>query len=591
MKMPINCPITAVESSGKFTAEKEAKQDAAYRAILALHGAGEFNDQLMPTPKAAKMPPPPGALKLCQDLTKQIFGGDKLSKANVSSTSSLESTMAKVKSEMTKSLSDEPASKTRNLDGSGLGKRPRADSDDGTERVPERGPESARQRTGANAIVVAAGAKGPPPTRPISHAEASRQRARDDLPPPIGPASYKYKRPAFWDEGPITHDAFAAPLSMTFPSEFKYRSGECRALLLVTAKPLPFGEEIEINTVEAEVKVRATLGRSFPMRFTSEQLDMTFEWTRLCMRAVMNQPLDCRFEDCGWLLLPLKPARAKATHDDVCWEEVRRVDTGPIHPLDPIRLSKHDLRDSVLSWPKEFSRRYYFKGIRRDLRPHSICPRDSRRTILELISSSKSRLKYADQDVIEATVAYSTKHNGFVGTFTTGWRDQHLVPELLRVHMLRAGVFKAATLLPQIITVLEENLLAVELSTFLFQGRLDRHLARSAIRAPTLGSDNYERLEWLGDSVLSFFVSVGVFHTATDEEVQGNKLAEKRHKMVSNRALAPAIVKSGVAPFIRRTAFTPLYWAPYGWVYDDCTLVSVPTKQKINDKVRTRQLC
>lgn len=532
LTLPSNSPITQVYSSGVFLNDKDAKQDAAYNAILALHAAGEFNDRLVPTPKNATNPiPPVGAVQLVKDVTDKIFGSRKLSSARAAA-----------------QQDGGPREKSQGRQ---------------TSRSPD--PEGDRSKR--------------------SKTDAEKRQSREEH----APSTYSCQRPRFWHRNTITNDAFGAVLTFQFQGEFERRAADCRPLLLVTAKPLPFGEEVVLNTKEADVSVRGVLGKSAPLNLTPQELDLAFEWTRLCIRAVMNHPLDCRLEDCGWLILPLSRVFSSptATRADVAWGEVLRVERGPVQNFDPVNLDDKELRDAVLSWPKEFCRRYYFKRIRHDLRPYSICPRDSSRTILELIGGQRRppRIDHPQQDVIEGLVAYGANHNGCVGSFTASWKDQHLVPELLRIHMLCAGVFKSATLLPQAITVLEEHLLAFELSSAC--GGLDHKLVRSALGVPSTGEDSYERLKWLGWAVRRVVCSIGAFHNIRDDN---SRLERERQKTMSSRHLISAVVDAGVPGYIRRGQFAIDGWAPDKWVYEDGTRVSVPTKQRLNDKVGSRRL-
>lgn len=418
-----------------------------------------------------------------------------------------------------------------------------------------------------------------------------RERHNHVRSPPRSPIA-PLKSPAFWEGSPISPQAFGAVLTVQFDGEFKRRSKECRPLLVVTGRPLPFGKPVDLDTKEAEVTVRAVLGVSEPIKFTPKELDNTFEWTRLCMRAVMNSPLDCRFEDCGWLLLPLSSSfsGSTATHKDVAWDEVSRVER-PLQPLDPLHLDKDDLHDAVLTWPKEFSRRYYFRQIRRDLHPDSTCPRDSSRTILQLIAGQKERhrihLEHPDQHVIEGTVAYGAKHNGCVGSFTASWREQHLVPELLNVHMLRAGVFRTATLLPKVFAALDELLLADELSATLFSNGLELKHARQAVRAPCLGADSNERLAWLGRHVSRFIASVAFCEKARSDPLtvgDRKKLQKEVEKRVGETLRSPCGNRSAIELFVRNSRFSIDGWAPAGWVYEDMTW---PAREQrhVSDKV------
>ena len=81
-------------------------------------------------------------------------------------------------------------------------------------------------------------------------------------------------------------------------------------------------------------------------------------------------------------------------------------------------------------------------------------------------------------------------------------------------------------------------------------------LSTSVAREPT----SYQRLEFLGDSVLKYFTSLTVMagHLTWHEGI----LSGKKDHLVSNARLASAALELGLAKFIRTTPFTGRKWRP-----------------------------
>ena len=89
----------------------------------------------------------------------------------------------------------------------------------------------------------------------------------------------------------------------------------------------------------------------------------------------------------------------------------------------------------------------------------------------------------------------------------------------------------------------------------------DRELLKTAISAPSAQeATNYNRLEFLGDSLLKFFASLTMMaeHLNFHEGI----LAHKKDHIVSNGSLARAAMDTGLDRFIITKPFTGLKWQP-----------------------------
>ena len=89
----------------------------------------------------------------------------------------------------------------------------------------------------------------------------------------------------------------------------------------------------------------------------------------------------------------------------------------------------------------------------------------------------------------------------------------------------------------------------------------DRRLVATAIRAPSAQEPtNYQRLEFLGDSVLKLFTSMAMMaqHLIHDE----GRLSRAKDHIVSNKSLSSAAIQAGLNTYILLQAFTGKKWRP-----------------------------
>ncbi|PHH82823.1 hypothetical protein CDD82_4695 [Ophiocordyceps australis] len=120
-----------------------------------------------------------------------------------------------------------------------------------------------------------------------------------------------------------------------------------------------------------------------------------------------------------------------------------------------------------------------------------------------------------------------------------------------------------AIIIPYVVHELEVMLKAKHVSTGLLQNVAitDLHLVRQAISTPqACEADNYERLEFLGDSVLKFCASVQA--AAKKPNWPEGYLTLFRDRLVSNSRLCRATLESGLSRLLLIENFTGRRWRP-----------------------------
>ncbi|CAK9787149.1 uncharacterized protein COLE_02972 [Cutaneotrichosporon oleaginosum] len=536
---------THVQSERPFPDQMSAKRNAVFRAICELYNISEIDDNLMPTPKNPSKPgPPPSAFK---DLTQPV-------------------------------AKNEPSSRSSRSPPPRPPERPKRTSEGAGN-----GDVESSFRTSSNKV---------PLSREHHHYgrshEESRNMAREILGPKQSSANHEFLATSrFWARNPpIGTQAFCAVISITFTRRSDFDK-LCRRLCILTSRPLPLGE-VSLDIHDHHNKdlrhfPHVSVGPSVPVELSERQLDHTFEWTRKFVRSIANQKIDGLLEKAPYLFLPLRRGFAKTTctTHDIAWEELNLWDS-PVRELDlrnPDEL-KRSLEDAVLSPPAEFAHRQYAMRVRFDLTPYSPAPRKPDVIIAELAtertrSHTLPRLLYPDQPIVEAEHVQSAAKGGWVWTLNENRLLHHVIPELLALYFLPASVVRTGTLIPNIMSALDEHLIAAECNEDVFAGKLDHVHVQHAITTPAKRPlpHNYDRLETLGDAVLHFIASVDVCRRAEPEE-EGeadaeHRLRTERHLIVSNRTLGASAVKAGIIKYVRTRVPKRRDYCPPGWIVED----------------------
>ena len=137
-----------------------------------------------------------------------------------------------------------------------------------------------------------------------------------------------------------------------------------------------------------------------------------------------------------------------------------------------------------------------------------------------------------------------------------------------------------AALIPTILHKVHEAMVVDRLCASVFSGVniMNQSLVRTAITASAAcEASNYERLEFLGDSILKCFTSLTL--AAGNPRYHEGILSHEKDHIVSNGNLASAAVQAGLPEFIITRSFTGQKWRPP--YIDDVTL---------KGKVKTREM-
>lgn len=161
-----------------------------------------------------------------------------------------------------------------------------------------------------------------------------------------------------------------------------------------------------------------------------------------------------------------------------------------------------------------------------------------------------------------------TKKAGFVHKLSpqAGLPDAHaeiLAVGECEVDNLPYGCSRFGLLVPSIMHQLDIHAVAESLcTTLLLSVKIeDLRLVITATSAPgAQEEDNYQRLEFLGDSILKFFTSLAIMaqHLNWHEGI----LSGKKDHVVSNGNLSLSACQTGLPKYIRNAQFTAKKWRP-----------------------------
>ncbi|KAM0791169.1 hypothetical protein ACM66B_005653 [Microbotryomycetes sp. NB124-2] len=136
------------------------------------------------------------------------------------------------------------------------------------------------------------------------------------------------------------------------------------------------------------------------------------------------------------------------------------------------------------------------------------------------------------------------------------------IPQLCKIHTLPGSIFRTASMLPSIMTALEQNLLVAELNTDWFKDNIDPHLVRQSLMTPAacMGED-YERLELLGDAALKTIASIYCF-AKLEKTCHEGDLHVSRLSYIANACLFKSAVAKNLPAYLMARPFASKHYLP-----------------------------
>lgn len=304
---------------------------------------------------------------------------------------------------------------------------------------------------------------------------------------------------------------------------------------------------------------------------SSDELLIAKHYTRLVFSIFYGSRMDWDDLEYSYLFMPLE------SQDNSGWEERRRWADSTRRPD-----AKYTARDHVLAKSTEFAAQFS-------------CPRDvymviegsSRGTVFyrflgwrqePLNSTEEERLmnRYQKRKHELSEVKYpvimalpqSNRANFLLPVSGDVVQQQilYLLPQFTSVVLGNETDVTLSLLLPSILRAILIKLIAHSLQRTLSQkvpdiGNISLDLIKTALTTPSaIAHFNYERLEWLGDTVLKFLTTVELL--AEHPHWPEGFLSRAKDFTVSNVSLAKSAIGKQLYKFIIRKVFLARKWKP-----------------------------
>lgn len=389
--------------------------------------------------------------------------------------------------------------------------------------------------------------------------------------------SYLRKKPEFWRNVVVSKTAVLYPTVISVQNQGLYGP-----LVLLTRAPLPRMPCLKLFDSGLLMTINLKQGASFTV--DAERLDDLYLYTIRVYRSIVNKPFICTLEEMPHFLAPLKTSwpgfnRKQAGRlvideivDDIPWDQVKLAAQKWVTDL-PAENLENSLEDAIIQdrWI-EYTRRYYFIRVRRDLTPLSKpvdSPREAKyRSFLEYCKERRKGfegLRDCDQPLIEVDRVLPVLNRLNPASKNppnpTKHPAKYLIPELCALFTIPASTFRTALLLPSVMRRIDDMLLVTELNAALFDHSINETQLHAAISAPSACAEfDYERLELLGDAYLKYLSSIYLF--VTNPSQHEGALHSARLRIISNRALFLNAENVGLAPYIQAKPLVPKQWCP-----------------------------
>ena len=390
-------------------------------------------------------------------------------------------------------------------------------------------------------------------------------------------------RAFLWDDlPPFTPDnLYTTMVELQFNGPNKRRVAECRKICLFTTKPLPIVSETTLN-IETPQSAAREIGASAhfkPMKklknINEDMLNDIMAYNIFLLRAQTNKALQADLGSTKWLVVPLRrdyrPSE-KIFRGSIDWEEIKEPLSSRYRPftIDDIGTLEKEVVDSVATLKNEFARRVAIMELRTDLSPHSPHPDQPGKTIHESLAV-QGRLTYPDQPIFVGNQLPPAKSGGYLASLSNANRNSQMhLPELAVRHFASASMLRTTSTLPFVMGALDDYLVAGQLVSEKMP-KMSIPLVVQALSCPSNSVEarrSYERLEFLGDTLLKFLV-VTYLVVMSNHEDDWARLNTNKDAMLTNKSLQTRLTEAGIVRYLRSYAPKVQDWVPYGWTLEE----------------------
>lgn len=410
-------------------------------------------------------------------------------------------------------------------------------------------------------------------------------------------AEYKMRvKPELWSRlGPVV-SLYATVLALDAPDAIGHSS---QPLVLLTRQHLPDMPTIPLFFGKGQKSLVRPLSISQPFQLAQNQVEALKLFTLRVFKDVYSKEYESEAKELPYFLAPCAKGHAYAAskihivEDAIDWVHLRS--TQDLEYLDWDECTPGDFfEDKFVIDPSSGSRKFYLRGVRRDMKPKDPVPkgvphpghrswREVEHNIQEYsislwLASRKNRVWRQDQPVVEAELV-SLRRNFLDESSDEEKEDSkicYLIVEPLRVSTLPLPFVVMALTFPAIIHRLEDSLIALDACDVLGL-KIRPDLALEALTKDSDNSgehdlepvnfqagmgNNYERLEFLGDCFLKMATTISLFTQLPDSNEFEYHV--ERMLLVCNQNLFNVALTKNLQEYVRSRQFDRRIWYPDG---------------------------
>lgn len=385
---------------------------------------------------------------------------------------------------------------------------------------------------------------------PIPQSADGRSSVLDIV--PISSAKFWQDLPAFNE----TAEFYPTVISVSVEGS----TDELRTICLVTTRPIPEIEsvmqvDLSVRKIGQPVVIANGMLESRPAlgKISTDRINSAFNYTRAILNSHLARPITGSLATCRWLVLPLKRGYDPAKHTTI---KRKHIDWDHVESASVAQPTPFAIDELAKMTPDEIADGMF-----------GTADSSSLVTLQPVLDSSSQSTSTSKSGAIEGIVALPGRKGGFVNQLSSACDVHPNIRDIQTRQPIPASIYRTTSMLPEIFNHLETTLIARQLSDSIFSSNIETSLAVKSLTPRKISGDlhhSYERLEFLGDTLLKLVATVDVFARPPDgrHEVEVEK---DRHMMLSNRMLQACADKAGISPYIRNGKFKASSWMPVGW--------------------------
>ncbi|KAK3649185.1 Dicer-like protein 1 [Elasticomyces elasticus] len=404
-------------------------------------------------------------------------------------------------------------------------------------------------------------------------------------------------KPSIWEQTRGTLPSELYMCIVDFPDGLDHAH---RALVLLTRTPIPQFPTFPVYRNDGHASNVCSRSFAKPVKVAEEDLEKITAFTFRIFKDVFSKSYEQKGEQLSYWLAPamaMDPIIAtdqqvpcSDTPPDLDWALLDEVQTNESYKWSST-MAPESLIGRFIVDPWDGARKFYATSLHPELKPLDTVPDDVARHkwMSTILNYSNSLFKQArarregtwdlEQPVIEATkVIFRRNMLAKAGPEEVNLKTKAILcPEPLRISALPPTIAESCFVWPAIIHRFESYLIALEAcelvgvtcSSQMALAALTKdsdnsgdHESGERINFQSGMGDNYERLEFIGDTFLKTATTISVYIQRPKDNEE--EFHNRRMGMLCNQNLYDVAVELKLYEYIRSIAFSRRLWYPEG---------------------------